>query len=197
MGDQDEQVQYGIGGCDPMTRYVAFLRGVNVGGHTMVKTPDICQRLASLGFENVKGYKQSGNILFDAEEADSERIVREIRKVIYGLIEKDVGVFLRTMDEVREMVRSDPFRDVRAGDVKMFVSFLSVELPKTPGLPLKSPEGDSEIILIRGCEAFGVGYLKDGRYGESYGKIVDRLGGGPVTSRNWNTIKGIAALPVP
>ena len=48
-------------GCT-MTRYVAFLRGVNVGGHTMVKTSDICQGLSARGFAHVKGYKQSGNI---------------------------------------------------------------------------------------------------------------------------------------
>ncbi|HUL61971.1 MAG TPA: DUF1697 domain-containing protein [Methanocella sp.] len=180
-----------------MMRYVAFLRGVNVGGHTMVRTSDICQRLASKGFKNVRGYKQSGNIVFDTEEEDPERISGEVRGAIFGLIGKDVGVFLRTLDDVREMVRSDPFRDVRGRDVKTFVSFLSRELREVPGLPIKSPEGDSEIIAIRGREVYGIGYPKDGRYGESYGKMVDRLGGGPATARNWNTIVGIAALPGP
>ncbi len=122
-------------------RYVAFLRGVNVGGRTMVKTSEVCQRLASKGFENVKGFKQSGNIIFDTGEEDPERISGEVRAAIFGLIGKDLGVFLRTLDDVRDMVRSDPFRDVRGGDVKTFVSFLSRELQEVPGLPIKSPEG--------------------------------------------------------
>jgi uncharacterized protein (DUF1697 family) len=177
-----------------MTRYVAFLRGVNVGGHTMVKTSDICQRLASRGFDNVKGYLQSGNIVFDTEDRDAERIAGEVRKVIYGLIEKDVGVFLRTMDQVREMVQLDPFRDVAHGDVKTFVTFYPVAPKVAVQLPLRSPDGDAEIILVRGREAFGLGYPRDGRYGVSYGKIEVKLGPS-FTTRNWNTIKGIAALP--
>jgi uncharacterized protein (DUF1697 family) len=177
-----------------MTRYVAFLRGVNVGGHTRVKTADICKRLTSIGFENVKGYKQSGNILFETGDEDTDRIVKEIREITYGLIEKDVEVFLRTMRYVREMVKLDPFRDVRPGDIKLYITFFHRELLRVPALPIKSPEGDAEIILVRGREAYGVAYPKDGRYGASYGKIVEKLGT-PVSSRDWNTIKGIAVLP--
>jgi uncharacterized protein (DUF1697 family) len=179
-----------------MTQYVVFLRGVNVGGHNLVKTSDICRRLASRGFSDVKGYKQSGNIIFETEDADCARITAGIRRELSVLLEKDVDVFLRTMSQVRAMVRLDPFRDVKPGDVKMFVTFLSGEPPANLRVPLKSPGGDAEIILVRGREAFGLGHLKNGRYGESYGKIEARLGGA-VTTRNWNTIKGIAALPGP
>lgn len=177
-----------------MTRYVAFLRGVNVGGNTMVKTADICRGLASAGFHHVKGFRQSGNIIFDVEDADTDRIASVVRKVIRGLIGKDVEVFLRTLDDVREMVRLDPFRDIGPGDVKMFVTFYRAEPSARAGLPLKSSGGDAAIILVRGREAYGLGYLKDGRYGASYGKIEVKLGR-PSTTRNWNTIKGIAALP--
>ena len=63
-------------------------------------------------------------------------------------------------------------------------------------IPLRSSDGDAEIILVRGREAFGLGYPKDGRYGASYGKIEVKFGTSS-TTRNWNTIKGIAALPDP
>jgi uncharacterized protein (DUF1697 family) len=179
-----------------MTRYVVFLRGVNVGGHNLVKTSDICKRLASLGFADVRGYKQSGNILFETADADSARITAGIRRELQGLLGKDIDVFLRTMPQVREMVRFDPFRNVEPGDVKMFVTFLAGELPETPLLPLRSPAGDAEVILVRDREAYGLGYLKDGRYGASYGHIEAKFGMA-VTTRNWNTIKGIAALPGP
>ena len=177
-----------------MTRYVAFLRGVNVGGHTMVKTSDICKGLVSIGFDHVKGYKQSGNIIFETNDEGVDRIAGEVRKVIHGLIGKDVDVFLRTMDQIREMVRLDPFTDVKAGDVKFYVTFFRVEPSHALSLPFRSPEGDAEIILIRGRETYGVAYPKDGRYGASYGKMVEKLGK-PTSSRDWNTIKGIAALP--
>jgi uncharacterized protein (DUF1697 family) len=176
-----------------MTRYVAFLRGVNVGGHTMVKTADICKGLATGGYGKVKGYKQSGNIIFDTEEIDSDRIVGDIQAVIEGLIDKRVEVFLRSMDYVREMVRLEPFRGV-TGDVKLYVTFFHREPSGMPALPFRSPEGDSEFILALGREVYGIAYPKDGRYGASYGRIVEKFGQ-PSSSRDWNTIKGIAALP--
>jgi uncharacterized protein (DUF1697 family) len=177
-----------------MTRYVVFLRGVNVGGHNLVKTSDICKRLASLGFANVAGYKQSGNIIFETEDTDSAGIAAGIRQELHGLLGKEIDVFLRTMTQVREMVRLDPFHDAKSGDVKMFVTFLPVEPQEVPELPIKSSDGDAEIILVRGGEAFGLGYLRDGRYGASYGTIEKTLGA-TATTRNWNTVKGIAALP--
>src|SRR5512144_450049 len=64
IDDRDQKMQDDSGRCELMTQYVVFLRGVNVGGHNLVKTSDICRRLASRGFSNVKGYKQSGNIIF-------------------------------------------------------------------------------------------------------------------------------------
>ena len=176
-----------------MTRYVAFLRGVNVGGHTMVKTADICEGLAAREYGNVKGYKQSGNIVFDAGEQDPGRITSDVQEVIFELIGKRVEVFLRSMDDVRAMVNADPFKDA-AGDVKLYVTFFHREPAHAPALPFKSPERDAEIIMVRGREAYGVAYPKDGRYGASYGKMVEKLGT-PNSSRDWNTIKGIAALP--
>lgn len=176
-----------------MTRYVAFLRAVNVGGHTTVKTSDICKGLSARGFGHVSGYRQSGNVVLDSDETE-DRTASEIREVIRGLTGKDVDVFLRTMEELRAMVRLDPFGHVPQGDYKTFVTFYSERLNDRLALPLKSPEGDAEIVLVLGREAFGIGYPKDGRYGASYGRLEVKLGK-PFTTRNWNTIKGIAALP--
>jgi uncharacterized protein (DUF1697 family) len=176
-----------------MTQYVVFLRGVNMGGHNKLKMSDVCQRFGSLGFERVASYKQSGNILFETAVTDSDRISQGIRREIHGLLGKDIEIYLRTMSQIREMIRRDPFKDIDPTSAKAFVTFLPAEPPEVSGLPLKSPEGDAEVILIRGCEVFGVGYLKNGRYGESYGKLLARFGSSG-TTRNWNTIKGIAAL---
>ncbi len=179
-----------------MTQYVVFLRGVNMGGHNKLKMSDVCRRFASRGFEHVVSYKQSGNIIFETDEADADRIIKGVRQEVRGLLNKDIEMYLRTMDHIREIVKLDPFRNIDSANAKAFVTFLPGEPAGLPGLPLKSPEGDAEIMLIRGGEAFGVGYLNHGRYGESYGKVLARLGPSG-TTRSWGTIKGIAALRIP
>jgi uncharacterized protein (DUF1697 family) len=60
-----------------LTQYVAFLRGINVGGHNLVKMEDLRQLFLSLGFNNVKSYINSGNIIFETSEIDSNALPKE------------------------------------------------------------------------------------------------------------------------
>ena len=57
-----------------MTKYVAFLRAINVGGHTIIKMADLKQIFESLGLENVQTYIQSGNVIFESDEEDTAYI---------------------------------------------------------------------------------------------------------------------------
>ena len=49
-----------------LKRYVAFLRGINVGGHHKIKMAALKLLFADLGFEHVITYIQSGNVIFNA-----------------------------------------------------------------------------------------------------------------------------------
>ena len=65
-----------------MTIYIALLRGINVGGHKIIKMADLKQAFKSIGLKQVKTYIQSGNIVFKSEEDITflkERIQSEIK----------------------------------------------------------------------------------------------------------------------
>ena len=53
---------------DSLIKYAAFLRGINVGGHTIIKMGELRKVFESLGFWNVKTVLASGNVLFEAPE---------------------------------------------------------------------------------------------------------------------------------
>lgn len=55
-----------------MAGYAAFFRGINVGGKNIVKMKDLVKLFTDLGFEKVKSYLQSGNVVFESEEAEAE-----------------------------------------------------------------------------------------------------------------------------
>jgi uncharacterized protein (DUF1697 family) len=65
-------------------RYVALLRGINVGGKTLIKMADLKECVESLGFDDVSTYIASGNVLFASEERDTAKLERKIE----GAIEK-------------------------------------------------------------------------------------------------------------
>jgi uncharacterized protein (DUF1697 family) len=57
-----------------MPKYVAFLRGINVGGRNIVKKETLNEAFTSLGYEHVSVWKQSGNIIFETDKTDLEEI---------------------------------------------------------------------------------------------------------------------------
>lgn len=173
-------------------QYVAFLRGINVGGHNLLKMKDLCQRLVSLGFNNVSSYKQSGNIIFETLDDDSNIISKGIQRELYKLLRSEVRVFLRTVPQVEEIVQLNPFKEIKSHTTKLFVTFLSDKPHRKPKLPLKSPNMEVEVILIRNREAFSLAYKKNGRFGVPNNFIEARLGVS-ATTRNWTTLEGIKA----
>jgi uncharacterized protein (DUF1697 family) len=175
-----------------MMQYVAFLRGINVGGHNLLKMEDLRQRFTSLGFNNVSSYKQSGNIIFETSAIDSNVISKGIQRELYELLGGNIKVFLRTMPQVEEIVQLNPFKEIKSRTTKLFVTFLSDEPSIKPAIPLKSPSMDVEVILIRNREAFSLARSKKGRFGTPNSFIETKLGVS-ATTRSWATVKGIAA----
>ena len=63
-------------------RYVALLRGINVGGKTLIKMADLKECVESLGLENVSTFIASGNVLFDARSRDAAKLERAIESAV-------------------------------------------------------------------------------------------------------------------
>ncbi|WP_232324870.1 DUF1697 domain-containing protein [Halobacillus mangrovi] len=93
-----------------MANYIAFLRGINVGGHNKLKMAELRSALETLGLENIKTYIQSGNVLFESNETQ-ERLQGQI----HAKIEKEFGisspVIIRTNEELRQMIHECPFSE--------------------------------------------------------------------------------------
>ncbi len=153
---------------------------------------DLCQRFVSLGFNNVSSYGQSGNIMFDTSDIDSNVISKRIQRELYELLGGDVEVFLRTMPQVEEIVQLNPFKEIRSRTTRLFVSFLLDEPSRKPRLPLKSANMSVEVISVRNHEVFSLARRKNGRFGAPNNFVEARLGVS-ATTRSWTTVKETAA----
>ena len=175
-----------------MTRYAAFLRGVNLGKRT-VKSAELKVAFEAMGFDNVKTLLASGNVLFDAKTSKGLKA-----KIEAGLKEQfgfEVGTVLRSVDELKAMVKADPFKGVtESEDVKLHLMLF--DAPRPAGMKLVGLEGDFDFPGATEREVFIYAYRKpDGTYlGGSQLDLEKKLPKGTlVTSRNWNTIlKAIA-----
>jgi uncharacterized protein (DUF1697 family) len=104
-------------------RYVAFLRGINLGGRR-VTGEQLCVPFEELGFEHVSSFLASGNVIFDTDPVDHLEAV--IETALQEALGYPVETFVRTADEVSEIVAHSPFAAevVAASAGKAQVTFL-------------------------------------------------------------------------
>ena len=176
-------------------RYIAFLRGINVGGKNIIKMEKLKSDFETLGFKNVKTFIQSGNVLFDSGGKDSSALEKKIEKGLLNEYNSEIKTMVRTTAEIRELVERNPFANITPDEsVKFYVCFSSEEIESQPKLPVVSEKEACEIIEINGKEIFVVSRrMKDGRYGFPNSFIEKKLTKFS-TARNWNTIRKMIGL---
>ncbi len=175
--------------------YVAFLRGINVGGHKIISMEELGGIFRSLKFDDVKTFIASGNVLFRSRERNVSVLTRKIEKGLLHALGYEVKTMLRTIPELQNLVKLDPFKKIKpVPDVGLYVTFLSKEPEKTPKLPYISPKRDFEILRMYGLNVASISrLLPNGRSGNPGGYIekeFEKIS----TTRNWNTVKKIVEM---
>ena len=93
------------------TTYIALLRGINVGGHT-VKMERLRGLFGELGLERVRSYIQTGNVFFESDEADTRTLQATIERHLRAALGYEVATCLRTVAEVEQLLARDPFKEI-------------------------------------------------------------------------------------
>jgi uncharacterized protein (DUF1697 family) len=173
-----------------MAEYVAFLRGVNLGGKTIVRMLDLQQDLERHGFSAVRTYRASGNLRFRTTPKSPVAVARQVEARLRVLLGADFRAFVRTAEELATIVALDPFDGSVLAGATPYVTFLDAPPASPPTLPHSSPSGQVELLQVAGREIFSLGRRVEGRVGYPT-ELVERLASAPATSRNWSTVKGL------
>lgn len=179
-----------------MTRYVAFLRGLNVGGHT-VAMDDLRRHVEALGLASVSTFIASGNVLFASDE-DPAALAPRIEAGLRAALGYEVATFLRSDAEVAAVAAHAPFSRVepRAGDT-MHVVFLRSAPEGAVRERYLALASERDLLHVAGREVY---WLRRGSFHESSIKDSDWARAGaraPVTVRNVNTVRRLAARLYP
>ena len=137
-----------------MERYVAFLRGINLGNRR-VKSPELIAHFEAIGFEDVATFRASGNVVFVDPDGDTEARVQ--KRVEAGLEERlgyDVATFLRSAKEVAAIAARDPFdaAAIAASKGKPQVILLAKKPTAKTKKALEEITPDGDLMTIEGRE---------------------------------------------
>lgn len=173
-----------------MPRYIAFLRAINVGGHT-VKMDRLRALFEEVGLENVSTFIASGNVIFDSPLEDVLQLENRIDKHLREALGYEVGTFIRTPAELAAVAEHPPFTaEEVAGAASLYVNFLpSAAGAETAALVAGLSTADN-ILRIHGRELY---WLCHTRISDSDipGPQLGRALGMPMTMRNMNTVRRI------
>jgi uncharacterized protein (DUF1697 family) len=176
-----------------MKTFIALLRGINVGGKTMVPMPELRSLFASMGLEDVSTYIQSGNVVFSSPTGDAQALPVAIEERIEEAFGLSTTVLLRTAAELAEIADGNPFLDREAELSKLHVVFLS-EAPEADAVgeldPARSPPDQ---FAVRGREIYLHLPKGAGRSKLTIDYFEKRLGV-RATARNWKTVNKLLEL---
>ena len=91
-----------------MKRYIAFLRGVNISGRNKVTMTELKKGIERLGYEEVKTYLNSGNVIFSSDENDIGSITKQIVMTIKSQFDLDIPVFVIAKEELEDILHNAP-----------------------------------------------------------------------------------------
>lgn len=174
-----------------MTRYVAFLRGMNLGGRR-VTNDELCGHFRGMGFGDVSAFLASGNVIFSASRGDPATIARRIERGLDEALGYDVPTFLRTAEEVAAIARHEPFPGPAAsGGGKTQVALLGRKPGTAARAKVLAMATGEDRLAIRGRELYWrpAGKLSDSPLDPA--SIEAALG--PMTMRAQRTLERIAA----
>jgi uncharacterized protein (DUF1697 family) len=164
-----------------MTKYVALLRAVNVGGSGNLPMTELKSMCESSGFLNARTYIASGNVVFESKLSEPA-VKAKLERCMASYAGKPVEVMVRTGPEMAAVLARNPFKSRPANQT---VAIFLDERPPKDTLKTMSGQGTEEVAL--GAREIYV------HYGEGMGRSKLKIPAARKgTARNMNTIAKLA-----
>ena len=175
-----------------MPRYVALLRGVNVG-QNLLKMERLRELCAQIGMKNVRTYVQSGNVVFEADGAAS-KWAQALERKLAGETRLPVTVLVKTAAEIASVLAGNPFLKEKGIDAtRLHVTFLQQAPAKGAVEALAKVKAGPDRFRWLGTEIYL--HCPEG-YGRSKlsNMAIEKVLGVRATTRNWNTVTKLCAM---
>ena len=177
-----------------MPTYISLIRGINVGGHKSVKMDTLRKAVEAIGFEQVRTYVQSGNLVFQAPKQSAASLSKKIEAVILKQFGHEASVITKTPEELKAAIEKNPFLKNKAITAeRLYLTFLS---------------GRPEAVNVKRLDAVSSGDDKDRWHDDVIyfhlpnGSGNSKLATAPLekwcslraTTRNWRTVNSLLEM---
>jgi uncharacterized protein (DUF1697 family) len=175
--------------------YVAFLRGINVGGNMLVSMEALKKALASLGFANIKTVLASGNVVFETKETAPAVLGAKIEQKLKSEFGAEITVILRTGEGIQALLASKPFKATKVTpQTKLHVTFLPPNLEGGLKVSQRLSGTGYETRRVSDGEVCSAVEVSPAWGTTDLMKLLEKQFGKKITTRTWNTIERIGKI---
>jgi uncharacterized protein (DUF1697 family) len=175
-----------------MSRYIAFLRAINVGGHT-VKMEALRQHFESFGFSDVETFIASGNVIFQTAEQDVNMLESKIASGLKTALGYDIATFVRTVEELVEIAEHQAFSPAELDEATAYnIAFLASPIDDLAKQRLMALTTHIDRFAVHSREVYWLCRKKQSESTFS-NALLERTLGIKSTLRGVNTVKKLAA----
>jgi len=169
-----------------MNTYIAFFRGINVGGKNRLPMKDLVALLEGIGAQEIRTYIQSGNAVFLSSEKNPSQLSKQLAAEVKKRHGFEPCVLILELAAINRAIAKNPFPEAETDPGSLHLGFLA-STPKNPDLEkLDSLRTESErfhlidnVFYLHAPEGVGKSRLA---------ASAEKLLGVPMTDRNWRTV---------
>jgi uncharacterized protein (DUF1697 family) len=174
-----------------MPKYVALLRAINVGGHT-VKMDHLRKLFEAVGFSNVETFIASGNVIFDSKSKDTPALERKIEKHLQNTLGYEVKTFVRTIADLAAVANYKPFNESELDTNVLYIGFVAESPSVAAKQKLLSLTSEVDALHVQGREVYWLcrTRMMDSPFSMA---LAEKTLGLRVTFRNSTTVRKITA----
>jgi len=179
-----------------MTRYIALLRGVNLGGHNKVAMADLRALLSKMGLADVQTVLQSGNAVFGCAAKSCAALERSLEAEVEKRLKLKIDFHVRTAGEWRAVIDANPFpAEAQKDPGHLLLTCFKSPLEPVSVEALRDAIEGREILQADGRHLYM--YFPDGIGRSKAAPLVEKKLTARGTARNWNTVLKLAELSNP
>jgi uncharacterized protein (DUF1697 family) len=168
-------------------RYVALLRGINVGTAKRVAMAELRALVEELGYSEVRTLLNSGNVVFSAAKAEPRKAALRIQAALEGKLGISARVTVISAEELAEVVAGSPLGKVADNPSRLLVGILGDPADREKLAEIASKDWGKERIALGAARAVYM-WMPQGVIESKLNAAVSKAMGGRVTSRNWATM---------
>lgn len=176
-----------------MTKYIALLRGINVGGNKKVSMAKLKELFQNLGFHNVSTYINSGNVMFESDEKSDKKLVSIIEAGLIKHFGFEIPIVVRSVDEIRMIAKAIPESWQNNTEQRTDILFLWADFDNKKTLDLIQQTANVDTLIY--TKGAIIWHFDRKHYSKSsMHKFIGTTVYKNMTARNVNTVRKIVGM---